>query len=103
MVKESRECEICSDYSFDIGSMLVLSVATSIDALAVGVSFAFMQVAIFWAVLFIGVVTFALSAVGVKVGSIFGTKYKSKAELIGGLVLILIGLKILLEGLGILA
>ena len=91
------------DAAMDAKSMLILAVATSIDALAVGVSFAFMQVAIFWAVLFIGVVTFVLSAVGVKVGSIFGTKYKSKAELIGGLVLILIGLKILLEGLGILA
>lgn len=91
------------DASMTVKSMLLLAVATSIDALAVGVSFAFMQVDIFWAVLFIGVITFILSAVGVKVGSIFGTKYKSKAELAGGAVLIIIGLKILLEGLGIIA
>ena len=83
--------------------MLPLAVATSIDALAVGVTFAFLQVNIFWAVLFIGVVTFLLSAVGVRVGHVFGVKYKSKAELAGGLILILMGTKILLEHLGILA
>ena len=82
--------------------MLVLAVATSIDALAVGVSFAILpQVNITAAVLFIGVVTFALSAVGLKVGNIFGAKYKSKAEIVGGVILILIGLKILLEHLGV--
>lgn len=80
-------------------TMFLLAIATSIDAMAVGVSFAFMQVQIFWAVLFIGCITFCLSAIGVKVGSIFGTKYKSKAEFAGGLVLIAIGLKILIEGL----
>ena len=104
MIKESREdeCEACSmDCSFDVKAMIPLAIATSIDALAVGVSFAFMQVNIAWAVLFIGVITFTLSAIGVKVGSIFGSKYKSKAELAGGLVLVAIGLKILLEGLGI--
>lgn len=89
------------DASMDVKSMFVLAVATSIDALAVGVSFAFLQVQIVWAVLFIGVITFLLSAVGVKVGSLFGTKYKSKAELAGGIVLLLIGLKLLLEGIGI--
>lgn len=103
MIKESREkdcaCEL--DASMNAKTMLLLAIATSIDAMAVGVSFAFMQVNILWAVLFIGVITFTLSAVGVKVGSIFGSKYKSKAELAGGLVLIAIGLKILLEGLGI--
>lgn len=102
MVKEAlsnEEEEL--DASMDMRSMFVLAVATSIDALAVGVSFAFMQVQIVWAVLFIGVITFVLSAIGVKVGSLFGTKYKSKAELAGGIVLILIGLKILLEGLGV--
>ena len=105
MIKESREaddsCDIDASMSFK--AMLALAVATSIDALAVGVSFAFMKVDIIWAVIFIGVITFTLSACGVKIGSLFGTKYKSKAELAGGVVLILIGLKVLLEGLGIIA
>lgn len=101
MVKESFGDEEEVDASMTAKSMFLLAVATSIDALAVGVSFAFMEVAIVWAVLFIGTTTFVLSAVGVKIGSIFGTKYKSKAELAGGIVLILIGLKILLEGIGI--
>ena len=90
------------DCFFGPASMLPLAVATSIDALAVGVTFAFLQVNIFWAVLFIGVVTFVLSAIGVRVGHVFGAKYKSKAELAGGLILILMGTKILLEHLGIL-
>jgi len=81
--------------------MLPLAVATSIDALAVGVSFAFLQVNIVPAVLFIGITTFILSAIGVKIGSIFGAKFKSKAELLGGIILILIGLNILLEHLGV--
>ena len=103
MVKESfSKEEEDVDASMSPKTMFLLAIATSIDALAVGVSFAFLQVQIFWAVLFIGVVTFVLSAVGVKVGSVFGTKYKSKAELVGGIVLILIGVKILLDGLGIL-
>lgn len=104
MIKEAlskEEDEV--DASMTAKSMLLLAIATSIDALAVGVSFAFMKVRIVWAVLFIGVVTFTLSAIGVKVGSIFGSKYKAKAELAGGLVLIVIGVKILLEGLGIIA
>ena len=83
-------------------AMLPMAVATSIDALAVGVSFAFLSVNIGAAVSFIGVITFALSMVGVKVGSLFGAKYKSKAELAGGIILILMGLKILLEHLGVL-
>lgn len=83
-------------------NLLLLAVATSIDALAVGVSFAFLSVNIGAAVSFIGVITFALSMVGVKVGSLFGAKYKSKAELAGGIILILMGLKILLEHLGVL-
>ena len=102
MIKESfgkEEEEVEVDASMDAKTMLLLAIATSIDAMAVGVSFAFMQVQIIWAVLFIGVVTFVLSAVGVKVGSLFGTKYKSKAEGVGGLVLIVIGVKILIEGL----
>ena len=89
------------DACMDPKCMFILAVATSIDALAVGVSFAFLRVSIVWSVLFIGVITFVLSAIGVKIGSVFGAKYKSKAEIAGGIVLILIGTKILLEHLGI--
>lgn len=87
--------------SMDAKNMLLLAVATSIDALAVGVTFAFLKVSIVPAVSFIGIVTFIFSAVGVKIGSIFGSKYKAKAEICGGIILILIGLKILLDGLGV--
>lgn len=89
------------DCSMSVQAMFLLAVATSIDALAVGVTFAFLNVAIIPAITFIGVVTFICSAVGVKIGSIFGAKYKSKAEICGGVILILIGVKILIEGLGI--
>ena len=82
-------------------AMLPLAVATSIDALAVGISFAFLGVDIVQAALLIGATTFVLSGVGIYVGNVFGAKYKSKAELLGGVVLILIGLKILLEHLGV--
>ena len=88
--------------SLGFKSMLVMAIATSIDALAVGVTFAFLEVRILPAVSFIGVITFLLSALGVKIGSIFGTRYKSKAELAGGVILILLGIKILLEHLGLL-
>lgn len=81
--------------------MLPLAVATSIDALAVGVTFAFLQVNIVPAISFIGATTFILSAIGIRIGNIFGAKYKSKAELVGGIVLILMGVKILLEHLGV--
>ena len=81
--------------------MVILAIATSIDALAVGVTFAFLQVDIIPAVSFIGIITFVLSAVGVKIGNVFGTKYKSKAEFAGGAILILIGFKILFEHLGL--
>ena len=103
MVRESREHddESVSD-SFRFMTMLPLAVATSIDALAVGVTFAFLQVDIVPAVSFIGATTFVLSCIGVKIGHVFGTKYKSRAELFGGIVLILMGLKILLEHLGFL-
>lgn len=100
MVRESRGgCEECEteDESLDVKTMLGLAVATSIDALAVGVTFAFLQVAIVPAVSFIGVVTFTISVAGVKIGNVFGSKYKSKAELAGGVILILMGLKILVE------
>ncbi|MBQ3553018.1 MAG: manganese efflux pump [Clostridia bacterium] len=82
--------------------MLPMALATSIDALAVGVTYAFLKVNIFVAVAFIGVITFLLSATGVKIGNIFGAKLKSKAELLGGIILILMAIKILLEHLGIL-
>ena len=81
--------------------MLGLAVATSIDALAVGVTFAFLQVNIVPAVSFIGVITFTLSVAGVKIGNVFGTKYQTKAEIIGGIILALMGCKILLEHLGV--
>ena len=104
MLKEafSKE-EECTDSNLTPKAMLPLAVATSIDALAVGVTFAFLDVSIVPAVSFIGVITFVLSAIGVKVGNIFGVKYKSKAELTGGIVLIGIGLVILLQDLGVLA
>lgn len=103
MIKEalSGECENESD-SLDVRTMFLLAVATSIDALAAGITFAFLKVHIIAAVSFIGVTTFAISAAGVKIGNVFGTKYKSKAELAGGIILILLGLKILLEHLGFL-
>lgn len=103
MIKEalSKEEEEAND-SLAAKDMFLLAVATSIDALAVGVTFAFLQVQIIPAVSFIGVITFTLSALGVKVGNIFGCKFKSKAELAGGIILIIMGTKILLEHLGIL-
>lgn len=88
--------------SFGPKSMIPLAVATSIDALAVGVTFAFLQVKVLPAVSMIGIITFLFSFAGVKIGNAFGLKYKSKAEFTGGIILILIGLKILLEHLGIL-
>lgn len=102
MVKEAFGKEEEIDCSMTPGSMFMLAIATSIDALAVGVTFAFLKVAIVPAVAFIGIVTFIFSAVGVKIGSLFGMKYKSKAEICGGTILVLIGVKILLDGLGIL-
>ena len=107
MIKEACEGDSCpADSSFGFKTMLTMAIATSIDALAVGVSFAMVANAdpdfnIWIAVGLIGVITFCLSAIGVKVGSIFGAKYKSKAELAGGIVLCLMGLKILLEHLGV--
>lgn len=102
MIKEalSKDEEEAND-SLDVKTMLLLAVATSIDALAVGITFAFLRVDIVPAVSFIGIITFTLSAIGVKVGNIFGIKYKSKAELTGGIILLVIGVKILLEHLGI--
>lgn len=100
--KDGDECPSCEEEAdLSVKGMFVLAVATSIDALAVGVTFAFLQVNIWWAVSFIGIITFLFSMAGVKVGNVFGTKYKSKAELAGGIILILLGVKILLEHLGI--
>ena len=97
MIRESRGESETLDASFSPGAMLPLAVATSIDALAVGVTFAFLKVPIAPAVLFIGATTFVLSAAGVKVGALFGIRFKSRAELAGGLILIGMGIKILLE------
>ena len=106
MVKESfekEEFDACpAPYAVDLKELTLLALATSIDALAVGVTFAFMNVQILPAVTIIGVTTLALSYLGVFIGNWFGVKYKNKAELFGGVVLIGIGLKILLEGLGVL-
>ncbi len=102
MIRESCQEEECMDCSFSPRAMLPLSLATSVDALAVGVTFAFLQVDILSAVTFIGVITFLLSAVGVVVGAAFGARFQGKAELAGGVILILMGTKILLEHLGIL-
>lgn len=101
MLKEAMGEDEKVDACMDAKEMFLLAIATSIDALAVGVTFAFLKVQIVPAVSFIGCVTFVYSAIGVKIGSIFGSKYRSKAEFCGGVILILIGLKILLNGLGI--
>lgn len=103
MIKEAfskKEEEASSTMYFK--EMFLLAVATSIDALAVGITFAFLRVNILPAVGLIGITTFTLSIVGVKVGNLFGSRYKSRAELAGGVLLILMGIKILLEHLGIL-
>ena len=104
MIQEAFQKDKDGDeYNEDISvkTMLILSIATSIDALAVGITFAFLKVDLVLAVSLIGIITFILSVLGTKIGNRFGDKYKSKAELIGGIILILIGLKILLEHLGI--
>ena len=99
MIRESRDndedCNACPDFS--IRSMFMLAVATSIDALAIGISFAFLQIDILPAASIIGVTTFILSMIGLRIGNIFGCRYKSKAEFTGGVVLIIIGIKILAE------
>ena len=104
-VREWNEEEVVDvmDAPIDHKNMFVLAVATSIDALAVGITFAFLNVSIMEACLIIGCTTFVLSVIGVVVGNFFGTRYKRKAEIAGGVILILIGLKILLEHLGIIA
>jgi len=126
MIKESRisKCEIsnislikCSfnsftkayncltdrDYSLNFKSMSMLAIATSIDALAIGITFAFLKVNITSAVFFIGVITLILSMIGVKLGNVLGEIYKSKAEFLGGLILILMGIKIFLDHIGVIS
>ncbi len=103
MIKEAMEddCENCED-DLSFKAMLPLAIATSIDALAIGVTFAFLNVNIILAVSIIAITTFVISFAGVKIGNVFGMKYKSKAEFAGGIILIGMGLKILLEHLSIL-
>lgn len=104
MIKEAlsdEESDGDTDASFGFMTMLVMAVATSIDALAVGITFAFLNVNIWFAITVIGVTTFICSAAGVKIGSVFGARFQAKAEIAGGVILILIGVKILLEHLEI--
>lgn len=103
-VREWNEEEVVDvmDAPIDHKNMLVLAVATSIDALSVGITFAFLGTPIVEAITIIGITTMVISIAGVVVGNFFGSRYKSKAEFIGGLILVLLGLKILLEHLGIL-
>lgn len=102
MIREAFEVKEEADDKIDFKTMTILSIATSIDALAVGVTFAFLKVNIILAVLLIGIITFVISSLGVKIGNAFGDKYETKAELAGGFILIFLGAKILLEHLGIL-
>ena len=102
MIREALSGEQeCPDASFGPKTMFVMAVATSIDALAVGITFAVLQTPILPAITIIGLTTFCLSWIGVVIGNRFGTKYEKKAEITGGVVLVLIGLKILLEHLGV--
>lgn len=105
MIKESFDKEevcVACENALDLKELLMMGIATSIDALAVGITFAFLKVNIFQAVLCIGIITFILSLIGVAIGNMFGSRFKNKAEFLGGCILILIGLKILLEHLNIL-
>ena len=102
MLKEAfaNDSENCND-NVDFNTMFILAVATSIDALAVGITFAFLQANIWISATIIGIITFIISIIGVKIGNRFGNKYERKAETVGGLILIFMGIKILLEHLGI--
>ena len=104
MIKDSTDDEVEKrNDKVDVKTMLLLAIATSIDALAVGVTFAFFEVNLLLSISIIGIITFVLSFFGVIIGNKFGDKFQNRAELAGGIVLIIIGLKILLEHLGILA
>lgn len=100
-IKEWNEVDKQEEDKLDIKELFVLAVATSIDALAVGITFAFLNVNIWSSISIIGTTTFVLSIIGVVIGNKFGSKYKSKAELVGGIILVLMGVKILLEHLGV--
>lgn len=102
MIRESFSDEEECDIDFSWHRMVPLAIATSIDALAIGVTFAFLDVQIIPAASMIGIVTFVISILGVKIGNIFGNKYKAKAECVGGIILIVMGVKILVEHLGFL-
>lgn len=102
MIKESREQCKSLDASFSAKVMFPLAIADSLDALATGVTFAFLEIRIIPAIVLIGVITFVLSAFGVWLGNRFGEKYRAKAELTGGIILIIMGMKILFEHLGLL-
>ena len=103
MIRESFGKDEEMNDDFGVKTMLLMAVATSIDALAVGITFAFLNVQILPAAGLIGVTTFLLSFVGINIGNVFGARYKSRAELAGGVILVLIGAKILLEHLGIIS
>ena len=105
MIREaySKEEDTPTDNSLGVRTMLLLAVATSIDALAVGITFACIEVEIWSSVMVIGLTTFVFSVLGVRIGNVFGSKFKKNAEVFGGIILILIGLKILLEHSGIVA
>jgi len=99
MIKDSFAKDDETAPSFHFVKMLVLAVATSIDALAVGITFAFFAINIFIAIMIIGLTTLCISTAGVKIGNLFGARFKAKAECAGGIVLVLLGVKILIEGL----
>ena len=102
MIKDSFSKEsdnFCDDVNFK--TMIVLAIATSIDALAVGITFAFFNVNLVLAISLIGIITFILSVIGTKIGNRFGDKYENKAELLGGIILVLLGVKILAEHLNL--
>ena len=96
MILDSFKKESIDD-NLEFKTMIILAIATSIDALAIGITFAFLEVNIYFAVTLTAIITFIISALGVKIGNIFGNKYSSKAQILGGIVLILMGIKILLE------
>lgn len=101
---EEEECDCCNDKNadkLDLKELFILAIATSIDALAVGITFAFLKYPVVKAVTVIGVVTFIISMAGVYIGNFFGSRFKKKAEIAGGIILVGIGIKILLEHLGI--
>ena len=101
-IKDDKDEDNGNEYRFDVKEVLMLAIATSIDALAVGIVFAAEKTNLFFSVSMIGIITFALSFAGIFIGHLFGSKYEKKAEFVGGVILVLIGVKLLLEGLGVL-